>query len=152
MANDLYAHCGISRNGEFRVPAVRSDLRASDNPPMPKVANPLSAQAKLYQAHLRAWRKARKLTLEKLAEQTGYAVSTLSGWEKGNREVGTEDLVRLAAFYGVHPAALLMAPEDAGPKISRMIEASGLAERLEDDKADQWLALGRTLGGDPPKS
>lgn len=131
--------------------AVRSDGRASDSLPMPKAANPLSAEAKVYQAHLRVWRKSRKLTLETLAEQTGYAISTLSGWEKGSREVGTEDLVRLAAVYGVHPAALLMAPKEAGPRVARMIEASGLAERLDDDKADQWLALGRTLGGDPPK-
>lgn len=65
--------------------------------------------------------------------------------------MGTDDLVKLAAFYGVHPAALMMAPEDAGPKIDRMIKASGIAERLDDDKAEQWLGLGATLAGDPPK-
>lgn len=115
---------------------------------MPRSKAPLSETAKRFEAHLRAWRKSRKLTLEKLAEQTGYAVSTLSGWEKGDREVGTEDLVKLAAAYGVHPAALLMAPEVAGPKVRRMIEASGIAERLENGKAQQWIDLGRTLAGD----
>ena len=118
---------------------------------MPRSRSPLSDTAKRFQAHLRAWRKSRKLTLGKLAEQTGYAISTLSGWEKGDREVGTEDLVKLAAAYGVHPAALLMAPEVAGPKIKRMIEASGLAEQMDTGKAEQWIELGRTLAGDTKK-
>ena len=81
---------------------------------MPKQANELSPEAKALQAFLKLWRKNRKWTLRHLAEHTGYAVSTLSGWENGDREVGTEDLHRLAAAYGVHPAALLMSPEDAG--------------------------------------
>ncbi|MBX9697896.1 MAG: helix-turn-helix domain-containing protein [Acetobacteraceae bacterium] len=115
---------------------------------MPKRANALSAEARAFQAKLRLWRKSRKMTLDQLAEQTGYAVSTLSGWETGEREVGTEDLVRLAAVYGVHPAALLMAPEEASPKVARMIRASGLAERLGDQPAEQWLAIGETLATD----
>lgn len=103
---------------------------------------PLSTEAKRLQRHLTAWRKSRKLTLEKLAEHTGNALSTLSGWENGSREVGTDDLVKLAAFYGVHPAALMMAPEDAGPKIA-------LAEKLDDARAQQWLELGETLADKP---
>lgn len=115
---------------------------------MPRQTNPLSPEAQKTQAILRLWRKSRKLTLEKLAEQIGYAVSTISGWERGAREVGTEDLIRLAKFYAVHPAALLMAPEVAGPKVARMIQASGLAERMTDKAADQWLDIGQTIAGE----
>lgn len=117
---------------------------------MAKTPSTLSLEGKATQAILRLWRKSRKLTLEGLAEQTGYAISTLSGWEKGDREVGTDDLIRLAKVYGVHPAALLMAPGDAGPKVARMIRASGLAEQMDDKAAEQWLGIGATLAEGKP--
>ena len=117
---------------------------------MPKQVNDLSNAAKVLQANLKRWRKARKMTLKQLAERTGYAVSTLSGWENGDREVGTEDLMRLASEYGVHPAALLIAPEGSGPKVDRMIAASGLAEQLTDDQAAHWLAIARSMIGKEP--
>lgn len=110
----------------------------------------LSAESVALQAILRAWRKSRKLTLETLAEQTGYAVSTLAGWEKGERQVKTEDYVRLAKVYGVHPAALMIAPEAAGPKVAQMIEAAGLVERMDKVEARQWLDIGNTLARDHP--
>jgi len=144
----FYAMRANSRNRELCESGVPRLGRVRDAPPMPKRLNSLSPEAAAFQAKLRIWRKSRKLTLEALAEQTGYAVSTLHGWEKGHREVGTEDLVRLAAVYGVHPAALLMAPEEANPKVDRMIRASGLAERLGSQSAEQWLAIGETLASD----
>ena len=85
------------------------------------------------------------MTLEQLAEQTGSKVSTLSGWETGRRAVDLNDLAKLADAYGVHPAALLFAPDDAGPKVKRMQEASTLAEQMPDDAAADWLAMGRRI-------
>lgn len=119
--------------------------------PMPKVTNSLSDASKVMQANLRLWRKSRKLTLSQLAEASGFAVSTLSGWENGDREVGMEDLRRLAAVYDVHPAALLLNPEEAGPIVARMIKASGLAQRMGEQAADQWLAVGETMAGKRPE-
>jgi transcriptional regulator with XRE-family HTH domain len=94
---------------------------------------------------LRAWRKSRKLTLEALAEQIGSKVSTISGWETGRRAVDLEDLAKLAAAYGVHPAALLFDPGEAVGKISKMQTASALVEQMPPDAADEWLAMGKRL-------
>ena len=56
-----------------------------------------------------------------------------------------EDLVRLAAAYGVHPAALLIAPDEANETVSRMQDACTLAERMPPEVADEWLAMGRRV-------
>lgn len=94
--------------------------------------------------HLRAWRKRRCLTLEALAEMIGSRANTISGWETGNRAVDLKDLKRLAAAYGVHPAALLMAPDDyAGSELMR--QAADLARRMPEDVAATWLQLGEKL-------
>lgn len=120
---------------------------------MPKRVRPISAQTKANQANLRLWRKSRKLTLEKLAEQTGIAVSTLSGWENGNRAVDLEDLQQLASFYGVPVAALLMVPEEGGPMAGRMARAAGRVSKMTEADAEEWLRLGeRFETPEAPKS
>lgn len=106
-----------------------------------------SPSAPLYK-YLRAWRKSRKLTLARLAEAIGSKVSTIQGWETGARHVDLEDLGRLANHYGVHPAALLFAPDDAAGKVSRMQRASTIAERIEAEAAEEWLRLGQRLASD----
>ena len=109
---------------------------------MPKRANPISEETKAQQRILRLWRKSRKLTLAALAEQIGSKVSTISGWENGDRAVDLEDLRRLAKFYGVPTAALLAAPEEGVPMSERMIRAAGKAANMTEQDADEWLRLG----------
>lgn len=94
--------------------------------------------------HLRAHRKARKLTQQKVADGIGVSFNTVSGWETGARTMDMEDLEKLAVFYGVHPAALLLAPEE-GPKFEAMRRASSLAERMGPEAAEDWLRMGERL-------
>lgn len=59
-----------------------------------------------------------------------------------------EDLEKLASFYGVHPAVLLLAP-DEGPKFEAMRRASSLAERMGPEAAEDWLRMGKRLAPKP---
>lgn len=99
---------------------------------------------------LRLWRKKGRYTLKVLAERLEVGISTVSGWETGARQVDLADLVKLAAVYGVHPAALLLAPEEAGPTLSNMQEAGALVKDMDADAAAEWLAVGRRMTGRPP--
>lgn len=60
------------------------------------------------------------------------------------------DLEKLASFYGVHPAVLLLAPEDT-PKFEAMRRASQLAERMGPEDAQDWLRMGERLAPTPDK-
>jgi transcriptional regulator with XRE-family HTH domain len=94
--------------------------------------------------HLRAHRKVRRLTLEQVANDIGIAVSTLSGWERGERAVDLHDLEKLAAHYGVPPIVLLAAPEDS-PKAQAMRRAAQIAEQMDADALNDWLRTGERL-------
>ncbi len=98
--------------------------------------------------HLRAHRKLRNLTLEAVAAGVGVKFNTVSGWETGARKLDIADLEKLATFYGVHPATLLLAPED-GPKFEAMRRASQLAERMGPEVAEDWLRMGEHLAPPP---
>ena len=53
-------------------------------------------------------RKSRKLTLERLEEQTGLSKSALGGYEiNGDKDIGSHAIVKLAKFYGVTSDYLL---------------------------------------------
>ena len=94
-----------------------------------------------YHIHLRAHRKAKGLSQEQVANILGVKNNTISGWETGARVLDLEDLEKLAAVYGVHPATLLVAPEE-GPVADDMRKASEIARRLSRDAAKEWLAVG----------
>lgn len=138
----IYAQCVIPRNEEFRAQGLQIGAPDRKTSRMPKRAAPISAETKATQANLRLWRKSRKLTLEGLAEKIGSKISTLSGWENGSRAVDLEDLRRLASFYGVPTAALLMTPEEGGPMAGRMARAAGRAANMTEGDAEEWLRLG----------
>lgn len=129
-----FAQREVSRNAEFHDPGLTW---------MHGLEQAAEMVGTLH-THLRAHRKARKLTLEDVASQIGIKVNTLSGWETGGRGVGLDDLEKLAKVYGVHPAALLLAPED-GPRFEAMRKASSIAERLGPEAAQDWLSLGERL-------
>jgi transcriptional regulator with XRE-family HTH domain len=94
---------------------------------------------------LRAWRESRGLTVTELATRVNKAVSTVSGWERGKRQVDLADLTKLAGVYGVHPSALLLHPQEANPALEAMREASDIARSMDPDAAAAWLELGRKL-------
>lgn len=98
--------------------------------------------------HLKAHRRARGLTQKAVAEGIDIAHNTVSGWESGAREMDLSDLEKLAKFYGVHPAALLLAPEE-GPKFEAMRRASQIAERMGPDAAEDWLRMGERVAPGP---
>lgn len=143
----FYAESGFPCKEDFHRQGLGRRHAAPENPQMAKPPTGLSPEARTMQGNLKLWRKARKLTLAALAEQTGNKVSTLSSWENGDRAVDLDDLRRLASFYEVHPAALLMRPEDAGPKITAMQRAATMIQSMNPGDADAWLEIGRRLGG-----
>ncbi|MBC9208913.1 helix-turn-helix transcriptional regulator [Roseomonas aerophila] len=95
------------------------------------------------QNNLKLWRKAKGHTLRALAEHTGNKISTLSSWENGVRAMDLDDLRKLADFYEVHPAALLMTPSEAASKIPVMQQAASIAQSMPEDVAASWLTMGR---------
>ena len=101
--------------------------------------------------HLRAHRERRNLTLKNVAALTGYADNTLSQWETGARPMKLDQLEKLAQIYGVTPAALLMAPEEA-PRALAMREAADLAAKLPAEDLAEWIKLGQRLSPDHVKS
>jgi transcriptional regulator with XRE-family HTH domain len=91
--------------------------------------------------YLRAWRRHRKKTLEKVAEAIGSKVNTISGWETGNRGLKLDDLARLAGVYDVRPADLLQSPESYNTRQSAAGFAR-IADKLSPDQAAHllWIA------------
>jgi len=129
-----FAQREVSRNEEFHEPGLTWMHGLDHDPSMPRDLH----------IHLRAHRKIRRMTLERVANAIGIKINTLSGWETGARAVDLNDLEKLAGFYGVHPAALLLAPEE-GPRFEAMRQASSIAERMGPEAAQEWLALGQRL-------
>ncbi|MEF9974907.1 MAG: helix-turn-helix transcriptional regulator [Clostridia bacterium] len=60
-----------------------------------------------FHQNLKALREARGITQEALADQIGVAKSTISMYEKGNREPNFETLEALADYFNVNLALLL---------------------------------------------
>ena len=94
--------------------------------------------------HLKAHRRAHGLTQTELAQKLGVALNTVSNWETGKSDVHLSEVEKMAKIYGVHPAALLMAPEEY-PKFLAMQRACSLAAKLPDEQARDWLKMGEHL-------
>jgi transcriptional regulator with XRE-family HTH domain len=94
--------------------------------------------------YLRAWRRSKRLTLERVAELIGSKNNTISGWETGARGVGLDDLKRLAAAYGCHPAALLFPPEKE-QEYASMRKAADILAALTPEAAQEWLSIGERI-------
>jgi transcriptional regulator with XRE-family HTH domain len=89
---------------------------------------------------LRALRKQRGTTLDRLAEQTGISVSTLSRLESGQRRPTLELLLPLANAYRVPLDELVGAPATGDPRIyPRPVTRDGVT----------WLPLTRNPTGGP---
>jgi transcriptional regulator with XRE-family HTH domain len=94
--------------------------------------------------HLRAHRKRRRLTLEKVAAEMGIAKNTLSEKENGIKRITLDELEKLAEIYGCSPLALLMAPDD-GPRAEAMREAADIARTRDPQALQDWLSMGKHL-------
>jgi transcriptional regulator with XRE-family HTH domain len=98
--------------------------------------------------HLRAHRKRRRLTLEKVAAEMGIAKNTLSEKENGVKPLRLDELEKLAEIYGCSPLALLMAPDD-GPRAEAIREAADIARTRDPEALRNWLSMGKHL---PPSA
>jgi transcriptional regulator with XRE-family HTH domain len=98
--------------------------------------------------HLRSWRSHKKLTLQFVADKIGSKVNTISGWETGKRTVDLDDIEKLAAAYGVHPAALLFAPNDPA-RFEAIRGVLTMMEQLDPEQRAAWLEMGRQLAKPP---
>lgn len=94
--------------------------------------------------HLRAWRHHRRLTLQVVADKIGSKINTISGWETGTRTVDLDDIAKLADAYGVHPAALLFAPDDQ-TQFETMRDVLNLVADMPPAVRETWLRLGQQL-------
>jgi transcriptional regulator with XRE-family HTH domain len=94
--------------------------------------------------HLRAHRKRRSLTLEKVAAEMGIAKNTLSEKENGIKKITLYELEKLAEIYGCSPLALLMAPDD-GPRADAIREAADIARTRDAEALRNWLSMGKHL-------
>ena len=122
----------------FRDPGLGPNLAPCEYPGMAGTGTDLHL-------HLRHWRRARGLTLEQLANRIGSKTSTISGWETGSRRVDLDDLRRIAAEYGVHPAALLFAPAGS-PELQRLQLLDGLLRRLDAAGVEALIRIAEQLG------
>jgi transcriptional regulator with XRE-family HTH domain len=101
------------------------------------VARNLDTQAAIVGARLRRLRRARGLTLQRVAAQVGLSPSFLSMLERGQADVSLSRFRRLATFYGSPMTALLVEgefeqrPRELSPEGGLRIErGQGITYRL----------------------
>jgi transcriptional regulator with XRE-family HTH domain len=94
---------------------------------------------------LRSLRRARRLSLEEVARQSGYEfkASALGAYERGERLVSVRRLQQLAAIYGVRPDAVL-----AGATPDEI----DLTQPERSTRAGLVLELGRFVDSDEPEA
>ena len=95
--------------------------------------------------HLREWRETLQLTQDALAERVGVSKSAISRWERGLRDMDTDQIVSCAKALGVEPLALFRSPQnhDAAMTIERFAR---LVDRIGHERANKLLdALSDTL-------
>jgi transcriptional regulator with XRE-family HTH domain len=81
--------------------------------------------------NLQGLRKAKKLTLRQVSEQTGIPLSTISAVENGTRPLTDDIRIRLAEFYSVDPVEL--------EQNSTMPQPTGLASGMTRDSFITYL-------------
>jgi len=86
---------------------------------------------------IREFRQSRNLTLEQVAEETGFSVSFLSMVERNKASISVDNLERLARYYNVHMVHFFSGPAESPVLITRREE---LLENMDRKKR------GRPLG------
>ncbi len=99
---------------------------------------------------IRSLRRARGLTLRELGTVLGLAESTVSQYETGRREPGSEVLLRLADYFGVTVGYLLGAEEAPGKLGFDDFEYALLSEArdLPEERRRMLLEMARFMKAD----
>lgn len=103
------------------------------------------------QRRLRDWRLFFGLSQDALAKRLNVSVSTISGWENVTRTVSLSVLQKLGDAYGVSPAFLIMIRYGPPERVMRFQRIAEVMRELDQEKAEQWLALGEDLAGLPQR-
>ena len=94
---------------------------------------------------IRQAREARGLSIVACAQMAGLGAATLGSWERGDREIGLSQLLRVARVLGVDPGSLLPFP----PPFTRLQRGRAEALRLcsvpADSLTDAGVAVTREL-------
>lgn len=75
---------------------------------MPTTKRPASAARKLFGARVREERRARKLTLEDVSERADMAWNYIAQVERGERNIGIDNMAALADALGLSLSELLL--------------------------------------------
>ena len=94
--------------------------------------------------YLKAWRLYRDFSQEQVANALKKRHTTISRWERGEMKLKTEDLQRLAEFYGASVPQLLGPPE-VEKLTARMERAQEILALLDEDDLERWLGIGESL-------
>ena len=129
-----FAHREVSHNRKIHGGGVQF---------VAKVA-PSWGMAKTLHQYLKAHRKLRGFTQEHVANILGVSHNSYSMKESGQRPVDLEELEKLAEAYGIHPVALLMAPQD-GPRADLVRRAAEIARTRSQAAAEAWLQSGEHM-------
>lgn len=81
--------------------------------------------------HLKAWRKHRGYTQERLAEMIGTSKGYVSDLEKGNRRYNQELLEALAEALSCEPADLIMRDPSESEAIWSIWDSLGQPQRVQ---------------------
>lgn len=73
---------------------------------------------------LREWRRARGIPLKRLAYDLGFALATVSAWEKGKRFPAGRHLDLLSAYTGIPICAFFYTARDKCPYAEQAIKPS----------------------------
>lgn len=111
-------------------------FRRGQNGRMAKVKSRLKPDGPRH--HIRAWRKHRLLTLERLAERIGVTAGALSQIERGDINYTQPMLEALADALQTTPGALVSWPPDKQPGIA--LKPASPLHKLADELSDEDTA------------
>jgi transcriptional regulator with XRE-family HTH domain len=94
---------------------------------------------------LGAWREARDLTLEQVAEMFDLSFASIQRWENGIHPVTFTNMLKLAEIYGAATVTELTFAPSHRHLAKDAERALALLSVMEDDHRKQWLALGAAL-------
>ncbi|MCJ8143833.1 helix-turn-helix domain-containing protein [Ancylobacter sp. A5.8] len=75
-----------------------------------KLQSPQSQHQPVDGFYLREWRRAKKVTLEALADRLGMHVTSVGNYETGKREPGAATIIRLAQALEISPGDFFRHP------------------------------------------
>ncbi|MCG4258038.1 helix-turn-helix domain-containing protein [Acetobacter senegalensis] len=93
---------------------------------------------------VKSWMKLRNVTQRKLAEDLNMSEPSVSKWLNGKVNMTLSQFVRIAELLNAKPEELLFDPSEKD-KATKYKEAAYLAESLEADAFDAWIAAGKAM-------